>query len=64
MEAVFVVAGVEAGGAVTHSTHIQNAQDPEAQDALYARSNLKQLGTLSKIARLVLMAILISVLSQ
>ncbi|MCQ6280487.1 carboxymuconolactone decarboxylase family protein [Bacillus sp. EB600] len=50
VEAVFVVAGVEAGGAVTHSTHIQNAQDPEAQDTLYARSNLKKLGTLSKNA--------------
>lgn len=50
VEAVFVVASVEAGGAVTHSTHIQNAQDPEAQDALYARSNLKKLSTLSKNA--------------
>ena len=50
VEAVFVVAGVEAGGAITHGTHMQNALDPEAQDALYNRSNLKKLGTLSKNA--------------
>ncbi|CAH0346407.1 carboxymuconolactone decarboxylase family protein [Bacillus sp. CECT 9360] len=50
VEAVFVVSGVEAGGAVTHSTHMQNALDPEADDALYARSNLKKLGHLSKSA--------------
>jgi AhpD family alkylhydroperoxidase len=50
VEAVFVVASVEAGGAVTHSTHMQNAQDPEAQDTLYARSNLKKLSTLAKNA--------------
>jgi AhpD family alkylhydroperoxidase len=50
VEAVFVVAGVEAGGAVTHSTHIQNATDAEAQDALYTRSNLKKLGALRKNA--------------
>lgn len=46
VEAVFVVAGVEAGGAVTHSTHMQNALDPEAEDTLYARSNLKKLRNL------------------
>jgi AhpD family alkylhydroperoxidase len=50
LEAAFVVAGVEAGGAVTHSTHMQNAQDPEAADALYERSNLKKLGKLGKNA--------------
>lgn len=46
VEAVFVVAAVEAGGAVTHSTHVQNALDPEAADILYARSNLKKLRNL------------------
>src|SRR6476469_3616128 len=50
VEAVFVVAGVEAGGAVTHSTHMQNAVDPEASDVLYGRSNLKKLGKLGKYA--------------
>ena len=49
-EAVFVVAGIEAGGVVTHSTHVHNAKDPEAEDNLYARSNLKQLGNLGKYA--------------
>jgi AhpD family alkylhydroperoxidase len=50
VEAVFVVAGVEAGGVVTHSTHIHNALDPEADDTLYRRSNLKKLATLNKFA--------------
>lgn len=50
VEAVFVVAGVEAGGAVTHSTHVHNALDPGADDALYKRSNLKKLGSLNKYA--------------
>jgi AhpD family alkylhydroperoxidase len=50
VEAVFVVAGVEAGGAVTHSTHMQNAVDAEASDVLYGRSNLKKLGKLGKYA--------------
>ena len=50
VEAIFVVAGVEAGGAVTHSTHMQNALDLEADDALYKRSNLKKLGQLNKYA--------------
>ena len=50
VEAVFVVAGVEAGGAVTHSTHMQNALNPEASDTLYNRSNLKNLGNLRKYA--------------
>ena len=48
VEAVFVVAGVEAGGVVTHSTHIKNANNPEAEDNLYARSNLKHLGFLRR----------------
>ncbi|WHZ03811.1 carboxymuconolactone decarboxylase family protein [Neobacillus sp. YX16] len=50
VEAVFVVAGVEAGGVVTHSTHIHNAMDPEADDSLYRRSNLKNLVKLNKFA--------------
>lgn len=49
-EAVFVVAAIEAGGAVTHSTHIHNAKNEEAEDELYTRSNLKNLGNLSKHA--------------
>ncbi|EKN66677.1 alkylhydroperoxidase [Neobacillus bataviensis LMG 21833] len=49
-EAAFVTASVEAGGAVTHSTHMQNAADPEAEDALYLRSNLKKLSTLGRNA--------------
>ncbi len=50
VEAVFVVAGVEAGGVVTHSTHIHNAMDAEADDSLYRRSNLKMLSQLNKFA--------------
>ncbi len=50
VEAVFVVAGVEAGGAVTHSTHMQNALNSEASDTLYNRSNLKNLRNLRKNA--------------
>ncbi|WP_144548102.1 carboxymuconolactone decarboxylase family protein [Bacillus sp. X1(2014)] len=50
VEAVFVVAGVEAGGVVTHSTHLHNAMDPEADDSLYRRSNLKKLVKLNKFA--------------
>lgn len=50
VEAVFVVTGVEAGGVVTHSTHFQNAMDPEADDSLYRRSNLKNLVKLNKFA--------------
>ncbi|MGY0693325.1 carboxymuconolactone decarboxylase family protein [Virgibacillus sp. FSP13] len=50
VEAVFVVSGVEAGGAVTHSTNMHNAKDSEAADTLYARSNLKKLGQLGKSA--------------
>ncbi|MEH7383483.1 carboxymuconolactone decarboxylase family protein [Bacillus sp. JJ1533] len=49
-EAVFVVAAVEAGGAVTHSTHVRNAKNQEASDTLYTRSNLKHLGQLGKFA--------------
>ena len=49
-EAVFVTAAVEAGGTVTHSTHIHNAKTKEASDVLYARSNLKNLGQLGKFA--------------
>jgi AhpD family alkylhydroperoxidase len=50
-EAVFVTAAVEAGGAVTHSTHVHNAIDEEASDALYNRSNLKNLGQLVKFSK-------------
>lgn len=50
VEAVFVVSGVEAGGAVTHSTHVENALDSKAADSLYNRSNLKKLGQLQKRA--------------
>ena len=49
-EAVFVAAAVEAGGTVTHSTHVHNAKDKDASDVLYARSNLRQLGQLGKLA--------------
>lgn len=49
-EAVFVVSSVEAGGAVTHSTHMQNALDPDADDALYERSNLQKMGNLKNWA--------------
>jgi len=49
-EAVFVTAAVEAGGTVTHSTHVHNAKNKEASDVLYARSNLKSLGQLGKFA--------------
>ncbi|ALC92306.1 alkylhydroperoxidase [Bacillus sp. FJAT-18017] len=50
VEAAFVTAGIEAGGAVTHSTHIKNAQDPEAEDNLYTRSNLKNLSFIGRNA--------------
>jgi len=49
-EAVFVVASLEAGGAVTHSTHIHNALEKETNYALYERSNLKKLGELNTYA--------------
>lgn len=49
-EAVFVTVSVEAGGVVTHSTHVHNAKDKEASDVLYARSNLRNLGQLGKFA--------------
>ncbi|WP_251029022.1 carboxymuconolactone decarboxylase family protein [Bacillus sp. ISL-40] len=31
VEAIFIVAGVEAGGVVTHSTHIHNAMDARSR---------------------------------
>jgi AhpD family alkylhydroperoxidase len=49
-EAVFVAVAIEAGGAVTHSTHVHNAKDTDSSDVLYARSNLKNLGELGKYA--------------
>jgi AhpD family alkylhydroperoxidase len=50
VEAAFVVAGVEAGGAVTHATHMKNANNPDSEDTLYSRSNLKHLGILRRYA--------------
>ncbi|MES1051551.1 alkylhydroperoxidase [Bacillus thuringiensis] len=50
VEAVFVVASVEAGGAVTHSTNTQNALDEDADDVLYRRSNLQKLPKLKQFA--------------
>ncbi|ULT59416.1 carboxymuconolactone decarboxylase family protein [Neobacillus drentensis] len=50
VEAVFVATAVEAGGAVTHSTHVHNAKNVDASDVLYARSNLKNLSKLGKFA--------------
>lgn len=50
VEAVMVTAAVEAGGAVTHSTNMQNALAEDADDALYERSNLNKLSTLGRNA--------------
>lgn len=50
VEAVFVATAVEAGGAVTHGTHVFNAKDADASDVLYARSNLKKLQSISQFA--------------
>lgn len=49
-EAVFVVASLEAGGAVTHSTHIHNTLAKETNYSLYERSNLKKVGELNTYA--------------
>jgi alkylhydroperoxidase/carboxymuconolactone decarboxylase family protein len=49
-EAAFVTAAIEAGGALAHSTHVQNAVNPEADDVLYRRSNLNQVANLKKWA--------------
>ena len=49
-EAIFVVASVEAGGAITHSTHMQNALDSSADDVLYRRSNLQKIANLKQFA--------------
>lgn len=49
-EAAFVAAAIEAGGAVTHSTHVHQAITPDASDVLYSRSNLKHLGQFGKFA--------------
>lgn len=49
-EAVFVAMAIEAGGGVTHSTHVHNAQNTDASDVLYARSNLQNLSQLGKYA--------------
>lgn len=48
-EAVFVAVAVEAGGAVTHSTHLHNASTDES-DILYVRSNLENVRNLGKFA--------------
>lgn len=50
-EAVFVVSAIEAGGAVTHSTHVHNANKKDSLDVLYARSNLQSLGKLGELAK-------------
>lgn len=50
VEAVFVASAVEAGGAVTHATHIYNANDEVASDVYYTRSNLKKLRDTGKYA--------------
>jgi alkylhydroperoxidase/carboxymuconolactone decarboxylase family protein len=50
VEAAFVTAALEAGGAMTHSTHMQNALDLEADDTLYRRSNLKKFANLKQWA--------------
>ncbi|MED1204143.1 carboxymuconolactone decarboxylase family protein [Heyndrickxia acidicola] len=50
VEAIFVATAVEAGGVVTHSTHVHNAKNVDASDVLYARSNLKNLSNLGKFA--------------
>jgi len=49
-ESVFVASAIEAGGAVTHSTHVANAKDSEASDELYSRSNLNNLSQLGQLA--------------
>ena len=49
-EAAFVAAAIEAGGTVTHSTHVHHASNQDAPDVLYAQSNLKNLGQLGKLA--------------
>lgn len=51
VEAVFVTSAVEAGGAVTHSTNLHNALSDDPDDALYERSNLKNLGKLGQYAK-------------
>jgi AhpD family alkylhydroperoxidase len=50
VEAIFVATAVEAGGVVTHSTHVHNAKNVDTPDVLYARSNLKNLSKLGKFA--------------
>ncbi len=49
-EAVFVAMAIEAGGAVTHSTHVHNTGRKDASDALYTRSNLKFLQKIGEYA--------------
>jgi len=50
VEAVFVVMAIEAGGVVTHSTHVHNALNEDSSDELYTRSNLRKLKDLNKYA--------------
>ena len=50
VEAVFVTMAIEAGGVVTHSTHVHNATTEDAPDELYTRSNLRNLKELNKYA--------------
>ena len=51
VEAAFVTAAIEAGGTVTHSTHVHNAKSKDAHDSLYNRSNLKNLRQLGQFAK-------------
>lgn len=48
VEAAFVTAAIEAGGVVTHSTHVHNVNNDKAPDSLYNRSNLDNLSDLGK----------------
>ncbi|SOC40723.1 carboxymuconolactone decarboxylase family protein [Ureibacillus acetophenoni] len=50
VEAVFVTMAIEAGGVVTHSTHVHNANLENSPDELYTRSNLRNLKELNKYA--------------
>jgi AhpD family alkylhydroperoxidase len=47
-EAVFVASALEAGGAVAHSSHMQDAFDTNAPQAFYDRSNGKKLQNLNE----------------
>ncbi|WP_240512041.1 carboxymuconolactone decarboxylase family protein [Paludifilum halophilum] len=50
VEAAFVTASIEGGGAIAHSTHVKNALDPEGDDILYRRSNLSRMDHIKPLA--------------